>query len=153
MRATCPRTFLLVLVVFLAGCAGSHGRAATSSSTRPIKPPSATDLRGRKLVLTNAVVGGRRANIAVGRSPTIVLGRDGTLVADDGCNTTDGRAEVVSGRLNAQSGTRTDMACFGNPISSQQVWFNSVVFGRPVVTTTDGQLVLVQGADRLTFGG
>lgn len=142
---------LAAVVLVVAGCGAQPADDAPAGDTGGDR----MDLQGRTFALESATTRGEPYALVSGTTVELRFTDDGRLVANAGCNTMTGAADVRDNRLDADLAV-TEMGC-DQPRHAQDEWLTALLSGGPAVSmagdrltisSPDAELVLTQQKDQ-----
>jgi heat shock protein HslJ len=135
-----------VLLLALAGC-GSPGADPGSGSGSGSED---SGLRGRTFLSTKVIEGGQAHPLADRTRVTFRFMDDGRLLADAGCNTMSGQANLRGGRLEVSGLGMTEMGCDA-PRHEQDRWLATFLGTAPSWRLSGDTLVVSAGSIEITL--
>jgi heat shock protein HslJ len=131
-----------ILLLVLTGCGKDSPPAAAGGDD--------SGLRGRTFLSTGVTEGGKPRPLAEKTRVTFRFMNDGRLLADAGCNTMSGPANLRGGRLEVSGLGMTEMGC-DPPRHEQDTWLATFLKSTPSWRLDGGNLVVNSGNTELTL--
>lgn len=124
--------------------------AACGATTSPPAGNDDSGLRGRTFLSTDVTEDGKPRPLADRTKVTFRFMNDGRLLADAGCNTMSGQANLRGGRLEVSGLGMTEMGC--DPLRHQQdTWLAKLLESTPSWRLDGSNLVVTSGNTELSL--